>query len=255
MYTHIEVSYPAEKVCQIALNRPRQFNALAALTFEELRGSLKEFEESDNNVLILTGSGRAFCFGADFQEFQAKEKLPALLESFQSLILQLYNCSKPTIAALNGFATGAGLDLALACDFRIASDRAKLGEAYISMGLVSDGGGSFFLPQLLGVSRALSLLLTGDSIEASRAMDLGLVHSITTQELLPQAALDLASALAKKPQTALRLLKKLVKQNAGSDLETSLRNERNAQLICFDDRDHILLVNQYLDRRFKKQES
>ena len=191
MFEHILVSLPAESVMQVTLNRPRQFNALAETTFRELTSAVTEFEQSSHNVLILTGSGRAFCFGADFQEFLDAERLPDLLQLFQSLIQRLYQCEKITIAAINGFATGAGLDLALACDFRIASERAKLGEAYISMGLVSDGGGSFFLPRMVGTSRALQLLLTGESIDAAEARSLGLVNQTCPAEELSSKALDL----------------------------------------------------------------
>jgi enoyl-CoA hydratase/carnithine racemase len=255
MYSHLEISNPASGILQVALNRPKQFNALSEVTFRELDQVLTDFEKSDNNVLILTGVGRAFCFGADFQEFQDSNKLPDLLRQFQSLILKLYYCHKPTIAALNGFATGAGLDLALACDLRIASERAKMGEAYIAMGLVSDGGGSFFLPRLIGISRALQMLMTGESIDASQALSFGIVHSVTPPDQLASASVELARMLCSKPQNALRLLKKLVKQNALAGLETALKNEQDAQLNCFEDPAHLELVKDYLARRSKKQES
>src|SRR5207342_2534472 len=111
MYEQIEVSHPAERIRLVTLNRPRQFNALGKTTFIELQETIDQFEQSEDSILILTGSGRAFCFGADFQEFQDRTQLPELLALFQKLILRIYNCSKITIASLNGFATGAGLDL------------------------------------------------------------------------------------------------------------------------------------------------
>lgn len=250
-FEHIEVSRPSEGVLQVRLNRPRQFNALARITFVELDAAMQDFETSGDRVLILTGAGRAFCFGADFLEFQDRSRLPELLQMFQSLIRRIYECPKSTIASLNGFATGAGLDLALACDLRIASERAKLGEAYISMGLVPDGGGSFFLPRLIGASRALKLLMTGESLDAAEARALGLVNDVCTAEELPAKTLELAQSLASRPQTALRLIKKLVRQNAQANLQAALNNERDAQLTCFEDPTHLELVREFLSKRVK----
>ena len=252
MFQHLEITSPAEKIRVVTLNRPKQFNALGKTTFIELQETIDQFEQSEDSILILTGSGRAFCFGADFQEFQDRTQLPELLVLFQKLILRIYNCSKITIASLNGFATGAGLDLALACDFRLASDRVKLSEAYISMGLVSDGGGSFFLSKMIGMQRALQLLATGDSLDAQTAYSLGLVLSVHPSEQLQNEAINLAQKLAAKPQTALRLIKKLVKENDRIDLESALRNERNAQIVCFEDPDHVKLVTEYLNRKERK---
>ena len=252
MFQHLEVTNPAEKIRVVTLNRPKQFNALGKTTFIELQEAFDQFEQSEDSILILTGAGRAFCFGADFQEFQDRSQLPELLSLFQKLILRIYHCSKITVASLNGFATGAGLDLALACDFRLASDRVKLSEAYISMGLVSDGGGSFFLTRMIGMQRALQLLATGDSLDAQMAYSLGLVLSVHPADQLQQEAISFASKLSEKPQTALRLIKKLVKENQ-TDLENALDRERESQLICFDDPQHRELVNEFLNRKARKE--
>ncbi len=255
MYQHILVSHPAPGIAQITLNRPRQFNALARITFQELRDALSHFEHSDDNVLLLTGSGRAFCFGADFTEFQDRTQLPMLLQVFQDLILKLYHCSKITVAVLNGFATGAGLDLALACDFRIAADKAKLGEAYISMGLVPDGGGSMLLSRLIGINRALEMLCSGESITTDQALALGIVNQVCSAEELTAKAIEFATKLSGKPQTALRLIKKLVKQNAGATLKNALENEREAQMICFEDETHQRIVKEFLEKRSKMRDA
>lgn len=242
------ISQPAERVRQITLNRPRQFNALARQTILELHQALSDFENSADDILLLTGSGRFFCFGADFMEFEDKSALPTMLQSFQDLILRIYHCPGMIVACLNGFATGAGLDLALACDFRLASDRCKIGEAYISMGLVPDGGGTFFMTRLLGAGRALELLATGDSIDAPEAQRLGLLHRIYSGETLQQEALQFAKSLCEKPQMALRLIKKLVKTQSG-DLKTALERERESQLLCFDDPRHQAIVTDFLAKR------
>ncbi len=153
------------------------------------------------------------------------------------------------MACLNGFATGAGLDLALACDFRLAAEKAKLGEAYISMGLVSDGGGSFFLSRLIGAGRALELLALGEAIPAADAKSLGLVNRVFSSEELASKSLEFAKTLSTKPQTALRQIKKLVKQNSAVDLKTALQNEQHAQTICFDDPVHQSIVQEFLNKR------
>src|SRR3990172_3643407 len=176
MFEHLLLTNPAERVLQVAINRPRQLNALAKQTIQELHACISHFEASTDSILLLTGTGRAFCFGADFQEFQDRGSLPTLLQIFQDLILKLYHCSKITIACLNGFATGAGMDLALACDFRIAAETIKMAEAYISMGLVPDGGGSCLLTELVGPARALQMLISGEAITAEEALSLGIVH-------------------------------------------------------------------------------
>lgn len=248
MFEHLSVSKPAERVCRITLNRPRQFNALARQTILELHQALTDFEESPDDILLVTGSGRFFCFGADFMEFEDKSALPSLLQSFQDLILRLYHCPKITVACLNGFATGAGFDLALACDFRLASDKCKVGEAYISMGLVPDGGGSFFMTRLLGISRALEFLATGDSIEAQEAHRLGLLHRLFSSETLQEEALSFAKSLCEKPQTALRQIKQLVK-SPSVDLKTALEQERKSQLLCFADPTHQSIVRDFLAKR------
>jgi len=250
-FEEIEISYPAACLFQITINRPRQFNALSAQTIIELLSALETFERSEDRVMILTGAGRAFCFGADFLEFENRSALHGLLSDFQSLISRLYHSTKVTVASLNGFATGAGFDLALACDFRIASDKAKLGEAYISMGLVPDGGGTCFLPRIIGESRALEMLMTGGAVSADQAFSMGLVHRVVPASELTAASLAFVVDLAAKPQTALRLIKRLVKSTAGEDLNSALQKEREAQLQCFEDADHQKLAAEFIAKRRK----
>jgi enoyl-CoA hydratase/carnithine racemase len=247
----LSLTWPAANVLQINLNRPRQMNSLNHQTIQELKDAIQQFENSEEEFLILSGSGRAFCFGADFHEFENREALPDLLSLFQELILRVYHCSKITIAALNGFATGAGLDLALACDFRIAAEKVKLGEAYINMGLVPDGGGTFFVPRLIGTGRALELLIKGEAIAAEEALQIGLVHHVCPAVELSQFALKFALDLSLKPKKARQLIKALVK-NPSASLEEALRKEREAQLNCFQDSQHQRLAEEFLKKRRKE---
>lgn len=251
-YQHLQLSKPADRVLQVRLNRPRQFNALSETTIQELLQALEEFDHSSDEFLILTGSGRAFCFGADFTDFANPEELPNLLNLFQRLVSGLYDSPKITVACMNGFATGAGLDLALACDFRIASEKIKLGEAYISMGLVPDGGGSFFLPRLIGTGRALEMLLTGEAISAEDAMSIGLVHRVFPAEDLIARTMQFINQLSLKPAKARQLIKKLIKEPTSS-LHDALQKERESQLICFDDPEHLRLAEEFNAKRRKEK--
>lgn len=250
-YETIIVNRPAEKILEILFNRPRQLNALDRRTIVELHQALIAFEDSDDEFLMLSGTGRAFCFGADFHEFENPDALPDLLALFQEMMVKIYHCSKLTVAVLNGFATGAGLDLALACDFRIAAEKVKLGEAYISMGLVPDGGGTYFLPRLAGTGRALELLIKGEAIPAEEARTMGLVHHVFPLKELRESALKFVLELSGKPKTARQLIKRLVK-NPRPTLEDSLRREREAQLVCFQDPEHLKLVEDFLKKRKKE---
>jgi enoyl-CoA hydratase/carnithine racemase len=249
---HLELTKPAAGVLQIRFNRPREFNALNQPTIQEILQTLEEFENSADEFLILTGTGRAFCFGADFTEFQNRENLPNLLTLFQRLVIRLYDCPKITVACLNGFATGAGLDLAMACDFRIASEKIKLGEAYISMGLVPDGGGSFFLPRLIGSGKALEMLLTGDPITAEQAFAIGLVHRVVPAADLMNGTMQFINQLLSKPAKARQLIKKLIKEPA-SNLHDALQKEQESQLICFDDPEHLRLAQDFNAKMAKRK--
>jgi enoyl-CoA hydratase/carnithine racemase len=248
-YETLLCSQPADSVWQIVLNRPRSFNVLNLKALQELHSALSEFEDSGAHVLILSGEGRAFCFGADFLEFQNQERVPALLESFQELIRRLYHCPQVTIACLNGFASGAGLDLALSCDLRMASEKARLSEAYVNMGLVCDGGASFFLPRLTGQGRALAMLLTGDPISAAEAQSCGLVHFVCPPDQLEAKTLGFATVLAAKPQKALRSIKQLLKEAPATSLEEALQREKQAQLVCLQDPDHREVVARLLKKK------
>lgn len=252
-YQHLELTKPAEHVLQVRLNRPRQFNALNQSTIQELSQALEGFESSSDEFLILTGAGRAFCFGADFAEFENRKELPNLLNIFQRLVSLLYSCSKITVACLNGFATGAGLDLALACDFRIGSEKIKLGEAYISMGLVPDGGGSFLLPRLIGTGRALEMLLTGEAISAEEAAAIGLIHRVFPAADLHDRTMQFIHQLSLKPATARQLIKKLVKEPA-TNLRDALQKEKEFQLICFDDPEHLRLAEEFNAKTQRRKE-
>ncbi|KPK88244.1 MAG: hypothetical protein AMJ94_15615 [Deltaproteobacteria bacterium SM23_61] len=240
----------------ITLNRPRSLNALNREIIDELFTALREATaDPEVKVLILTGAGRAFCFGADVSEFRHQmepgDSAPAylLLMKIQEIIRLLIASPKPVIAALNGFATGLGLDLALACDLRIAAERAKLAEAFISMGLVPDGGGTFFLPRLVGLAKAAEMIFTGEPMSATEAERIGLLNRVVPIEELPKAVNILADKLIKSPSLALSLAKRALWKNLEGSLESALEEEARNQKVCLASEDHREAVRAFLEKR------
>jgi len=240
----------------ITLNRPRALNALNREIIDELFTALKEAAgDPEAKVLILTGAGRAFCFGADVSEFsrqiQPGDFAPVLLllHKVQEIIRLLIGTPKPVIAALNGFATGLGLDLALACDLRIAAERAKLAEAFIPMGLIPDGGGTFFLPRLVGLAKAAEMIFTGEPLSAAEAGRIGLLNRVVPTEELPKAIDILADKLIKSPSLALGLAKQALWKNLQGNLQSALEEEARNQKACLASEDHREAVRASLEKR------
>jgi 2-(1,2-epoxy-1,2-dihydrophenyl)acetyl-CoA isomerase len=258
METHWLDYEKEDGVATLILNRPRAFNALNKEMIDELFLLLKQVaEDGDVKVLILTGVGRAFCFGADVAEFTDPEnREPSestlaliLLGKAQGIIRLLSHMPKPTLAALNGFATGLGLDLALACDLRIAAEGAKFAEAYISMGLVPDGGGTFFLPRLIGLARAAQLIFLGEPLSAAEAERIGLINRVVPNDQLDASARDWAIKLAKGPTLGIRLAKEALHKNLQGDLFSALQAEADLQKICLASEDHREAVRAFQEKR------
>ena len=240
----------------ITLNRPRALNALNEETLDDLLSALRlASEDAEVKVLILTGAGRAFCFGADVSVFNRRKDPSAqqdtylLLPKAQEIIRLLTGMPKPTIAALNGFATGLGLDLALACDLRIAVERAKLAEAFISMGLVPDGGGTFFLPRLVGLAKAAEMIFTGEPLSSAEGERIGLINRVVPAEELVKATQKMADKLARSPLLALGLAKQVLWKNLQGDLNSALEIEAQSQRTCLASEDHREAVQAFLERR------
>ena len=178
-------------ITTITINRPNKLNALNMETIKELHEAFKDEEDDDDTkVIIITGSGeKAFVAGADiseFADFDIEEGAELAAKGQTMLFDFIENLSKPVIAAVNGFALGGGLELAMACHFRIASDNAKMGLPEVSLGVIPGYGGTQRLPQLIGKGRAMELIMTASMIDANQALNYGLVNHVTTQEdLLP----------------------------------------------------------------------
>ena len=181
------------KIAQVTINRPNKLNALNSATIHELSDAFKDLEDDEDvNVIVLTGSGdKAFVAGADISEFAhfSVDEGGGLARKGQEMLFNLIeNLSTPVIAAINGFALGGGLELAMACHFRIASENAKMGLPEVSLGVIPGYGGTQRLPQLVGKGKAMEMIMTATMIPADEALSCGLVNHVTTQqELLPLA--------------------------------------------------------------------
>jgi 2-(1,2-epoxy-1,2-dihydrophenyl)acetyl-CoA isomerase len=241
-------------VATITLNRPEVRNALDIAMRHELVAALDEIEGDEAaRVLVLTGAGGHFCAGGDVntmreRRFSADEGR-ARVELLNRFIVRLVNFPRPTLAMVEGYAVGAGCNLALACDLVMASETAKFGELFGKIGLVPDGGGTYLLSRLVGLARAKELIFTADVIDAGQALRLGMINRVVPAAELVAATRALAERIAAGPPLALRLAKELVNRAAASDLETALNLEAFAQGLAIASDDHREGVAAFFEKR------
>lgn len=225
-------------VAWITLNRPQQRNALDIPTLKALHALLEQYDADPAvRVLVLTGSGRSFCAGADLAEWAEAEARGALetygwTETAHALMTSLHNLAKPTIAAINGTAVGAGMDLTLCCDFRIAAQSARFKAGYTSMAYSPDAGASWHLARLIGSEQAKRLLFLDELWVSERALATGLVSEVCADEQLTACAGELAQRLASGPTFAFAQTKKLMREGAQRTLPEQLNAELAAGLLC-----------------------
>lgn len=236
----------------LVLDRPDALNALDRTLLAELSDALAVLAvDREARALVLTGSGRAFCAGADIAEDNPLSigVDDAWSVAVHRVVTELHRLRMPTIAAINGLATGAGLDLTLACDLRVAAAGTWVAEGYIDIGYSPDGGATYLLPRLVGPSRAAEMILTGRRVPVETALEWGLVSEVVAPEDLLERAAALAASIAAKPPVAAELAKRLLASNAGVSLEDALRNELVAGRICGVTEDHHEAVNAWSERR------
>jgi len=217
-----------EAVELITLNRPDRMNALTIPMVAALTSRVTAASADDHcRAIVITGAGRGFCSGSDTSAWdggsltplQSKERL---WKGYHLLVRAIDATDKPVIAAINGAAVGAGMDIALGCDIRYMADSAYMSEAYVQVGLIPGNGGAYFLPRLVGVPRALELLWTGRRVEATEAVKLGLANSTYANGEVVAAALAFAQLIAKQPPLVIQYTKRAVKQSLTCDLITAL---------------------------------
>jgi 2-(1,2-epoxy-1,2-dihydrophenyl)acetyl-CoA isomerase len=242
-----------EGVLTITLNRPEVLNASNRQMTTDLQDALKKAErDSAVRCIVLTGAGRAFTSGEDLKARQAEGATgftSTLRDRYIPIILKMRNIEKPVIGSINGVAAGAGCSIALACDLRIASDKASFIEVFVRIGLVPDAGSSFFLPRLVGLSKALEMSFTGDTLGAEEAYRLGLVNRVVPAEELEGATRELALRLAKGPTKAIGLAKRAMNRSLSMPLEESLEYEVFAQETAGNTEDHREGLAAFLEKR------
>jgi enoyl-CoA hydratase len=213
----------AEAVATVTISRPQAMNALNTAFFREMDGLIAEIAgRPDIKVVIITGEGKAFVAGADIAEMVGKtqDDAKAFSKVGQRTFRSLELLDKPVIAAVNGFALGGGCELALACDIRIASTKAKFGQPEVNLGLIPGYAATQRLPRLIGLGNALFLLLTGEMVGAEDALRMGLVQKVVEPEALLPTAVELAKTIAAKGPGAVRLVKRVVREGILKDFES-----------------------------------
>jgi len=247
----MNVLYTVEGNIGIAtLNRPEKLNALDSNTRTELK-EIVERAEKEVRVLIITGSGRAFAAGADINELVKRDPIMAIEASKlgTELFARIEELEIPVIAAINGLALGGGLELAMACDIRIASNKAKFGQPEINIGIFPGGGGTQRLPRLVGMGMAKKMVLAGEMISAEEAYRIGLVEEIVEPEKLMDRAKEIAAKIAGKSAIAVKLAKKALNASMNTPLREGLRYEVSLFSILFASEEAKRLMKEFLEKR------
>ncbi len=242
-------------VATITLNAPDKLNALTVKMRQGLLTALDELaKDDDTRVVIVTGAGRGFCSGADLSgmgvgtraDMPRYRRIEVLGQGWADAVFKL---EKPTIAAVNGPAVGAGFSLALSCDIRIASETARFGSVFVLRGLAPDHGATYLLPRVVGMSKALELMYTGEIIDAAEALRLGIVSRVVPPDNLMKVTQELAARIAKQPPLALELTKRVVHRSMVDDLNHHLDWESQAQQICLRSEDNQEAIRAFLEKR------
>jgi enoyl-CoA hydratase/carnithine racemase len=254
-YEFIDISEDSG-IVRITLNRPDKLNAFVGHMRRDLAEALEE-AGSDHNVrvVVITGAGRAFCAGGDITfmaqllERQDAEEFSRLLGSARRVVMAIRQMNKPVIASVNGPASGAGCNLALACDLRIASTNASFSQSFIKIGMHPDWGGTFFLPRLVTPNQACELFFLGEVINADEALRLGIVNRVVSPSELEETTRELAERLRDAPAIPLAAAKQAVYMSDAGDLEEMLRYETETQLRCFESQEAREGMRAFLEKR------
>jgi 2-(1,2-epoxy-1,2-dihydrophenyl)acetyl-CoA isomerase len=254
-YDNIKVVYEAG-IATITLNRPEKLNAFVGHMRRDLAEALeKAASASDVRVVVVTGAGRGFCAGADVAymaeliERNDVHEFTRLLGAGRRVLSTIREMTKPVIASVNGPAYGAGFNLALCCDLRIASESASFSQSFVKVGLHPDWGGTYFLPRVVPTNLACEMFFLGDAIDAARALQLGLLNRVVPEAELVAETRKLAERLRDAPYRSIASAKHAVYMSEESSLERMLQYETEAQLQCFQSEEARKRVRAFLERR------
>jgi 2-(1,2-epoxy-1,2-dihydrophenyl)acetyl-CoA isomerase len=240
-------------VCTITLNRPTVFNSFNQSMAFQLQEVLDACAIDESiRVVLIKGEGKAFCAGQDLAEAtdpEGPELQSIVREHYNPIILKIRELEKPVIAGVNGVAAGAGANIALACDIAIAKKSASFIQAFSKIGLIPDSGGTFFLPRLIGMQKALALMMTGDKVSAEEAEKLNMIYKVVDDEVFEEEITKFAENLAKMPTRGLGLTKKAVNLGLFNSLEDQLDVEERLQTEAGETDDFAEGVNAFLQKR------
>jgi 2-(1,2-epoxy-1,2-dihydrophenyl)acetyl-CoA isomerase len=246
------IQYSTENgIARITLYRPNTLNAFVAQMNKEIIQALKVASSSEEvRCIIITGAGRAFCSGQDLSEVDENMNLGQVLrEQYAPMIKQIRQVEKPIIAAVNGVAAGAGFSLALACDFRLLSDKASFLNAFINIGLIPDAGNSYYLTRLVGEAKALEISVLGEKIPADQALTLGLATKVFSSDNFDNEVNQFAERIAALPTKAIGLMKRTIRAAGELSLQEYLEQEAQGQRIAGLTIDHREGVQAFMEKR------
>jgi 2-(1,2-epoxy-1,2-dihydrophenyl)acetyl-CoA isomerase len=244
-------------VVTLTLNRPDRLNSLTTQMYRELSNIMRQVNQDDETkVVVITGAGKGFCAGSDVSdrlasrvEKRIEENRFETIQQVGAVALDIGDLDKPVIAAINGVAVGAGLSLALLCDIRIASDQARFGAVWVNVGLIPDLGATYYLPRLIGLEKAMGLMLSGEIIKADEALRIGLVSKVVPNDQFMAAVMELANKIAVGPSIAIELIKRGLRRSLNNDLKSQLDYESYAQNVCRKTEDHKEGVRAFAEKR------
>jgi 2-(1,2-epoxy-1,2-dihydrophenyl)acetyl-CoA isomerase len=240
----------------LTLNRPDRMNAINTELSTALNEALTAISVDKHiQAVIITGAGKGFCAGGDLKEIwearqkNDKESMEPLLRSGMGMVLKMRTMRQPIVAAVNGAAAGAGMNIALAADVRIAAENASFGETFAKVGLFPDFGGTYFLPQLVGHAKAAELFYTGDMFDAKTALELGIVNRLVPADKLMEEAKKFAMTIVTGPRVASRALKQVLFGNDRNVLTKALEYEVEEQIRCFESEDSAEGLRAFVEKR------
>ncbi len=238
-------------VAWITLNRPDKLNAFIRQLNLEIQKAVKDSSRNEEvRAIVITGEGRAFCSGQDLSEVDdSMDHGEVLRNNYGPMVKEIEQCEKPVIAAVNGVAAGAGFSLALACDFRVVSEKASFVQAFVHVGLVPDSGNLYYLSKIVGYAKALELAVFGEKIKAIDAEKLGLVTKIISLEEWQAETAAFAEGIASMPTKAIGLMKRLLKGSSDLSFKEYLEKEACAQRIAGQTEDHREGVTAFTEKR------
>ncbi|NOY76399.1 MAG: 2-(1,2-epoxy-1,2-dihydrophenyl)acetyl-CoA isomerase [Calditrichaeota bacterium] len=243
-----------DEICWLTLNRPEVKNAVDAQTMIRLREEIEASEKDGSRVIVISGSEGAFSSGADIKAAFAANVSPEdayriMMDAYSPALLAIKNSPLPVLAAIDGIAAGIGLNLALMCDLRVASERAQFSEIFIHVGLIPDGGGTYTLPRIVGLGRAMELAMLGETLNAARALEMGLINRIYPNAQFQESVEELARQLTRQAPLALARMKRAFWSGWEGSFEDALVREAELQREIFLSEDGFEGFRAFLEKR------